>query len=161
MEKDDVMDYIKWIRSKVGNEKIILNFTSGILCISNKILLQRRRDKNKWGLPGGAIELGESAEETIKREFLEETGLVISDVKLQNIYSKYEDTYPNGDKAQVITIAYVVNVKELKSINNFSNSETLELKFFKFDELKDVEIVNQQHIDMISDFILKNNNINR
>ncbi len=65
------MDYIKYIRSKVGNDKIILNFSGGILCIDGKILLQRRADKNKWGLPGGAIELGESAYEALEREFLE------------------------------------------------------------------------------------------
>ncbi|MDQ0170542.1 8-oxo-dGTP pyrophosphatase MutT (NUDIX family) [Paenibacillus tundrae] len=51
------MDYIKWIRSKVGTEMIILNFAGAIvLNEEGQILLQRRRDKNAWGFPGGAME---------------------------------------------------------------------------------------------------------
>ena len=52
-------NYVKWIRSKVGHEKIILVFAGG--CIFNErgeVLLQRRGDSNKWGFPGGAVELG-------------------------------------------------------------------------------------------------------
>ncbi|WP_399555390.1 NUDIX domain-containing protein [uncultured Streptococcus sp.] len=59
----------KKIRKKVGKDKIFLNFTSGILHNSGKILLQRRADRGTWGLPGGAIELGESAAEALMREF--------------------------------------------------------------------------------------------
>ena len=68
MEKN----YIKWIRGKVGHETIFLNFVGG--CIRNsegKFLLQKRSDKNKWGFPGGAMELGESASDTAKREIKE------------------------------------------------------------------------------------------
>lgn len=55
-------DYIKWIRNKVGHETIILNFSGAfIVDKNNKILLQKRSDKEDiWGLPGGAIEIGES-----------------------------------------------------------------------------------------------------
>lgn len=51
-------DYINWIRSKVGHEKIILVFAGG--CLFNnegKVLLQKRGDFGKWGFPGGAIEI--------------------------------------------------------------------------------------------------------
>jgi len=37
--------------------------------------------RNKYGLPGGHIELGEKIEEAAKREIKEETGLDIFDVK--------------------------------------------------------------------------------
>jgi ADP-ribose pyrophosphatase YjhB (NUDIX family) len=60
-----MMDYIKWIRSKVGHETIILNFSGA--CITNEngdLLLQKRsKDEEAWGLPGGAVEVGESIEE--------------------------------------------------------------------------------------------------
>ena len=55
----DSQNYIQWLRSKVGHEKIILVFAGS--CIFNEkgeVLLQRRADSNKWGFPGGAIELG-------------------------------------------------------------------------------------------------------
>ena len=56
-------DYIRWLRSKVGHEKVILVFAGG--CMFNErgeVLLQRRGDSYKWGFPGGAIELGETPE---------------------------------------------------------------------------------------------------
>jgi mutator protein MutT len=39
------------------------------------ILLQRRSDNGFWALPGGAVELGESAGQAIVREVKEETGV--------------------------------------------------------------------------------------
>ncbi len=52
-------DYISYIRSKVGQDKVILNFAGGILANEEgKILLQLRGDKHSWGLPGGYLEVG-------------------------------------------------------------------------------------------------------
>ena len=79
------MNYIQNIRKKVGKDKIILNFTCGILSQSGKILLQKRADKGTWGLPGGALELGESALEALVREFYEETGVEVRVEKLLNV----------------------------------------------------------------------------
>lgn len=56
-------DYIRYIREKVGHDLIFLNFAGGIIYNEqNEILLQKRGDRNEWGLPGGAMELGESLE---------------------------------------------------------------------------------------------------
>ena len=113
------MDYIQNIRKKVGKDKIILNFTCGILSQSGKILLQKRADKGTWGLPGGAIELGESALEALVREFYEETGIEVRAEKLLNVYTKYSDSYPNSDEAQVLTILYLVSSENSISTNFF------------------------------------------
>ncbi len=69
-------------------EKIIEKFGNklrvrvcGILIEKGKILLIRHKSLGKngvlWAPPGGGMLFGESAEETIKREFEEETGLKI------------------------------------------------------------------------------------
>ena len=146
------MDYIQNIRKKVGKDKIILNFTCGILNQSGKILLQKRADKGMWGLPGGAIELGESALEALVREFYEETGIEVRAEKLLNVYTKYSDSYPNGDEAQVLTILYLVSSENSISTNFLSSDETLELGFFDHGDIQNIAIVNQQHQDMINDF---------
>ena len=146
------MNYIQNIRKKVGKDKIILNFTCGILSQSGKILLQKRADKGTWGLPGGAIELGESALEALVREFYEETGIEVRAEKLLNVYTKYSDSYPNGDEAQVLTILYLVASETSIFTNFFTNEETLELGFFDRRDIQNITIVNQQHQDMINDF---------
>ena len=155
------MNYIQSIRKKVGKDKIILNFTCGILSQSGKILLQKRADKGTWGLPGGAIELGESAVEALVREFYEETGITVKVHKLLNVYTKYSDSYPNGDEAQVITILYLVKPENTVSKNSFVSDETLDLDFFDASDIKNIVIVNQQHRDMIVDFFENNFPIDR
>ena len=146
------MNYIQSIREKVGKDKIILNFTCGILSQSGKILLQKRADKGTWGLPGGAIELGESSVEALVREFYEETGITVKVHKLLNVYTKYSDSYPNGDEAQVITILYLVKPENTVFNNSFVSDETLELGFFDYRDIQNLTIVNKQHQDMINDF---------
>jgi 8-oxo-dGTP diphosphatase len=52
------------------------------MCFENgKVLLVNHRAPNGhgdfWGPPGGGMDFGECAEETLKREFLEETGIEI------------------------------------------------------------------------------------
>ena len=126
-------DYIRWIRSKVGHEKIILAFAGG--CIFNnqgKVLLQRRGDSHKWGFPGGAIELGEAPEMTAVREAKEETGLEVSIGKLIGVYTDPDIIYPNGDQAQSIVIAYELQVIGGKLFCD--QDETLELKYFPREE---------------------------
>ncbi len=121
-------DYIKWMRSKIGNEMAIFVFANAcIINEKNEILLQRRKEENAWGLPGGALELGESAEEALHREIKEETGLEITIEKLLGVYTKYFHTYPNGDKTQTIVMTFVCHPTggELQR----ENEETLELAY--------------------------------
>lgn len=143
------MDYIRWIRSYVGNQEIILNFSGGILTNqNNEILLQLRSDKKLWGLPGGAVEKGESVERAAIREVLEETGIQVKITALLGIYSNYFDIYPNGDKAQTITTMFIFEA--IEGSLSIDNTETLDLRFFSRDNLP--EIANQQHEDAIRDY---------
>ena len=55
-----------------------------------KVLLGRRADSGKWCLPGGGMEAAETIEETLIREFREETGIKIRTGSLIDIKSKPE-----------------------------------------------------------------------
>ncbi|ULG71985.1 NUDIX hydrolase [Macrococcus brunensis] len=99
------MDYVKYLREMVGNQPIILPGASVVIFNEkNQVLLQLRKDNNLWGLPGGAMNLSESFEDTAKREVYEETGLTINDLKLLNIFSgaSLHYIYPNGDEVYPI-----------------------------------------------------------
>lgn len=52
-----------------------------------RILLIRRTDNGNWALPGGAIDLGESAVAAAVRETAEETGITCEVTGLAGVYS--------------------------------------------------------------------------
>ena len=131
------MDYVKYIRKKVGHDSINLTGVN-VLIINenNQILLQKRGTfPYKWGLIGGITELGESLEATAIREAKEETGLDINELRLLGTTSGKNCfiEFPHGYKAFFITIGYVCKSYSGKlSIDNF---ETKDLRFFGYNEL--------------------------
>lgn len=52
----------------------------GVIIHDHRVLLVRRASdplKGEWSIPGGLVELGEKLLDAVKREVLEETGLVV------------------------------------------------------------------------------------
>ncbi|MBU0532905.1 NUDIX hydrolase [Candidatus Micrarchaeota archaeon] len=102
----------------------------GILIQNNKLLLIRRGKepfKGEWALPGGRINDHETAEECLKREMKEETGLEIEPITLVGIYSD-----PGRDPRRIITAAYLVR---LISGNAKGGDDAAEAKWFDLDAL--------------------------
>lgn len=141
-------DYIKWIRGKVGHEKIIIVYAGG--CIFNEkgeVLLQKRADCNKWGFPGGAVELGETPEMAAIREVKEETGLDVEVNKLIGIYTDSDVVCVNGDKVHSICIGYEMSIVGGELVCD--KDETLELKFFSLNDMP--ELFCKQHEELLRD----------
>ena len=147
------MDYISYIRSKVGNDKVIMNFAGGILADEEgRVLLQLRGDKKTWAIPGGAMELGETSLQAAVREFYEETGIAVEAKRLLNVYTNFDESYPNGDQVQTVVFLYELQALENVDISNFHNEETLRLGFFSKEEIAELENVSDKHRLMLDEY---------
>src|SRR4029453_8623784 len=109
---------------------------AAVICDGERVLLQRRDDNGKWGLPGGGVEPGESVRAAIVREVQEETGLDVEPVRLIGVYSDPANhqviTYPDGN-----VIHYVSTVFEcaIRGGTLACCVESLALEFFPPDAL--------------------------
>ncbi|MDQ0272855.1 NUDIX hydrolase [Cytobacillus purgationiresistens] len=129
------MEYFKELRKKVGHAPLILP-GSVVLLINteNEILLQQRED-GRWGIPGGLMELGESLEQTARREVKEETGLEIGELTLLGVFSgeKYYIKAQNGDEFYAVTAVYMT--RDYKGKIQIDQKESLDMQFFSLTAL--------------------------
>ncbi len=72
----------------------------GVVIHGNQVLLIRRGHeplKGEWSIPGGMLELGESLEEGVCRELLEETGLKVLPLEALLVFDRIQK---NGKRVQ-------------------------------------------------------------
>lgn len=130
--------YVGQLRKLIGHRKIIVPGARAIIRNEKgEILLIKRSDTGRWGMPAGSLELGESVEDALKREVFEETGLKVTSYKPMAVYSdpKYAIEYPNGDQVQIFTMIFIVDKWEGELVSE--TDETTQIGFFPLDKLPD------------------------
>ena len=63
----------------------------GVIIVEGRALLIRRGSEpllGEWSIPGGMLELGETLEEGVARELLEETGLAVRVIELIEVFDR-------------------------------------------------------------------------
>ncbi|MBI2065335.1 MAG: NUDIX domain-containing protein [Candidatus Yanofskybacteria bacterium] len=110
--------------------------SDAILIYNKKILLFLRdnipniADPDKWCLPGGSLELGESNYQALQRELKEEINIIPSDLNyVGHLVS------PNNKRYEL----YFGKLTEEEAKNIHIGSEGQEIRFFSFDELADLK----------------------
>ena len=58
-----------------------------ILIQDNVLLIRRKNPPLGWALPGGFVEYGETVEDAVRREMMEETGLELRNLRQFHVYS--------------------------------------------------------------------------
>lgn len=134
-------DYYKNLRDKLGDELILMPCVAGIVRNeSGEILFQNKGIEEKWSLPAGAIELGETPAEAIIREVLEETGLDVIPKKLLGVFGgkDFRYQYPNGHQVEYSIFLFECEVQSGK-LNPIDN-ETFELRYFNINDMPELAL---------------------
>ncbi|WP_423406692.1 NUDIX hydrolase [Heyndrickxia sp. MSNUG] len=129
------MGYVSELRELVGHRPLILPGSVVLIFNQDSELLLQHRIDGGWGLPGGIMEMGESLEETARREVKEETGLIVGELKLAGVFSgpEYFLRVANGDELFSVTAVYFTN--DIQGEINIDESESVDLQFFSLDQL--------------------------
>lgn len=130
------MGYIEELRKAVGSRPLIM-VGAGVLILNQegKLLLLRRTDNQTWSIPGGAMEPGETFEETARREIEEETGLKLGDLSFYHLFSGPEThyRYPNGDEVYNVSVVFLTRQAQGKL--RVDPQENSEARYFDVDEI--------------------------
>jgi len=110
-----------------------------IIC-KGKILLEKRKGepgRGKWTVPGGLVELGESAEQTVIREVREETNLEVDQPKLVDVVNSVTTDENGKIKYHFVIVDYFVKLKggTLKAAD-----DAAELSWVEFGEVENYDL---------------------
>lgn len=104
------------------------------------ILLHRRADNDRWALPGGTMDIGESLADCARREVREETGLDIELLGLVGIYSdpRHVFAYDDGEVRQEFSICFHARPTAGKLA---VSEESRELRYFAAQDIANLPMV--------------------
>ena len=124
-------------KNPIPTVDVIIEIGQGI------VLIRRKNPPHGWALPGGFMDVGETAEAAARREAKEETGLT---VQLQTLLSVYSD--PARDPRQhTMTVAYIAQSEG----EPVGMDDAAEAKIFQLDALPSPIVFD--HAQIIADFI--------
>ncbi len=114
-----------------------------VILSDDSIVLVKRKNppfQGGWALPGGFVEYGETVEDAVKREVLEETSL---DVRIEKLVGVYSDPGrdPRGHTVSVCFLCRIIggNMKEGSDAQEVKLFPLLELPELAFDHKKIVD----------------------
>ena len=129
---------------------------NAILTWNGKLLLEKRRDSDIWGLVGGGCKKTETGRQAIAREVWEELGVQIHRDKFEKL-AVYDNpgriaAFKDGSIWRMVIVVYAYDFPEEPTLR--ISAESKDLRFFSKEELKDIEIA-VTHADIVTEQFLE------
>lgn len=154
------MAYVKFYRDDPNAPKTTMPAHLGVNCImtwNGKLLLERRRDSDTWGLVGGGVKKWEEPIQAMTREIYEELGLRIAADRFQKLKVYGEPgriaAYQDGSIWRMVIVVYALELQEEPRLR--ISAESRELRFFTQQEVRELDIP-VTHSDIVEECFLKN-----
>jgi ADP-ribose pyrophosphatase YjhB (NUDIX family) len=120
----------------------------------SRILVQTGYDKNKnqsfLRLLGGGVEFGETAEQALHREFTEELGCALQNVRFLQIYENIFEY--QGEKKHEITFLFSADVEE--KITKVDKIKILDSKTEKYAEWVSVDVIKKEGVRVFPEVVV-------
>lgn len=128
---------------------------NAIITCKGKVLLEKRRDSDVWGLIGGGVKKHETEPQAMAREIYEELGIRIPKEQLKKLAVYGEPgriaAYQDGSVWRMVIVVFGLELEEEPDM--VISRESRDLRFFSKEELKNVEVV-ITHSDIVEDWFI-------
>ena len=129
--------------------------SNAILTCKGKLLLEKRRDSDIWGMPGGGCKKWETGREAIAREVYEELGVRIPKDQFTKL-KVYDNpgriaAFRDGSIWRMVIVMYGYEFEEEPNMR--ISAESRDLRFFMKEEIVNIEIA-ITHRDIVEELFL-------
>jgi len=152
------MSIVKFYRGDPNAPKTTMPAHLGanaIITWGGKLLLEKRRDSDTWGLVGGGVKKTEEPIDAIAREIYEELGLRIPKARFKKLAVYGEPgriaAYRDGSIWRMVVVVFGLELEEEPNLR--ISAESKDLRFFTREELASVDIV-VTHSDIVEDWYI-------
>jgi ADP-ribose pyrophosphatase YjhB (NUDIX family) len=130
----DLEQVLEWLSSETGYATPKVD-VRGAIFRDDTVLLVRERSDNRWTLPGGWADVGESPSESVVREVYEESGFQTMAVKLLAVYDRSKHPHYPPFPYHVYKMFFLCDITggEAKG-----STETTEVAFFRRNEIPEL-----------------------
>ena len=126
---------------------------NAIITCNGRILLEKRRDSETWGLVGGGVKKSETELQAIIREIYEELGLRVPAEKFKKLAVYGEPgriaAYQDGSIWRMVIVLYGLELEQEPEI--VISAESRAMQFFTKEEVAKLDIV-VTHSDIVDDW---------
>lgn len=129
---------------------------NAIITCGGRLLLERRRDSDTWGLIGGGVKKSESTTEGMIREIYEELGLRVLPAQLHKLRVYGEPgriaAFQDGSIWRMVIVVYGLELAKEPELH--ISPESRELRFFTKEEIAQITLA-VTHQDIVEDWFLQ------